>query len=74
MNPGFTAPVIELFRNSKSNTIKGNLMKDNKDIQSKIFELEAKVEQAIDQSSGSPEDESRIDDLFYNLLKLKREI
>ena len=39
--------------------------------QQKIFELQAKIERAVNLSSGSIEDESRIDDLCCELLQLE---
>jgi len=49
-------------------------MKDDKNIQSKIFGLQIKIEHALNQSSGNVEDESRIDDLCCDLLKLEEAI
>lgn len=46
-------------------------MKDDKNIQSRIFELQIKIEHTVNQSSGNVEDESRIDDLCCDLLKLE---
>lgn len=45
-----------------------------KNIQLKLFKLESKIERAENMSSGSIEDESRIDDLHYNLLKLQEQL
>jgi len=49
-------------------------MKDDKNIQWQIFELEAKIEHAENMSSGNIDDESRIDDLHCQLLKLEEQI
>lgn len=49
-------------------------MKNDKNIQSKIFELEAKIEHAVNKSLGSVKEESRIDDLCCDLLKLEEAI
>ena len=38
--------------------------------QQQIFELQAKIERAVNRSSGGIEDESRIDDLCCKLLQL----
>jgi len=40
--------------------------------QQKTFDLEVKIERAVNLSSGSVEDESRIDDLYYELLELEK--
>ena len=44
-------------------------MRKDKMIQQQTFELQAKIERAVNRSSGSIEDESRVDDLQYELLK-----
>lgn len=49
-------------------------MQDAKIIEQQIFELQTKIEHAENHSSGSIEDESRIDDLQYELLKLEEAI
>lgn len=49
-------------------------MKDDKNIQQHIAYLEAKIEHEVNCSSGSIEDESRIDDLCCELLKLEEAI
>jgi len=46
-------------------------MQEDKMTQQQIFELEAKIERAVNRSSGSVEDESRIDDLCCELLQLE---
>lgn len=46
-------------------------MQDAKIIEQQIFELQAKIEHAENHSSGSIEDESRLDDLHSELLKLE---
>ena len=46
-------------------------MQDDKNIEQQIFELEAKIEHAENNSSESIEDESRLDDLHCELLKLE---
>ena len=46
-------------------------MQEDKMTQQLIFELEAKIERAVNRSSGSVEDESRIDDLCCELLQLE---
>ncbi len=49
-------------------------MKGDKNIQQRIACLEAKIEHKINYSSGSVDDESRIDDLSCELLKLEEAI
>lgn len=49
-------------------------MQDAKIIEQQIFELQAKIEYAENHSSGGIEDESRIDDLQCELLKLEETI
>ena len=46
-------------------------MREDKITQRQIFELQAKIECAENRSSGSVEDESRLDDLHCELLKLE---
>jgi len=46
-------------------------MREDKVIQQKIFELESKIERAENNSLGSIEDESQLDDLHYLLLSLE---
>lgn len=46
-------------------------MKDDKNIQQLIVYLEARIEHKVNHSSGSVEDESRIDDLYCELLKFE---
>ena len=46
-------------------------MREDKMTQQQIFELQAKIERAVNHSSGSIEDESRIDDLCCGLLQLE---
>lgn len=46
-------------------------MRKIKNIEQVIFELQAKIEHAENMSSGSIEDESRIDDLQCELLELE---
>lgn len=46
-------------------------MQEDKNTQRQIFALEAKIEQAVNLSSGSIEDESRIDDLCCELLQFE---
>ena len=53
---------------------KGNIMQDAKIIEQHIFELQAKIEHAENHSSRSIEDESRLDDLHCELLKLEEMI
>lgn len=49
-------------------------MKDDKNIQQHIAYLEAKIEHKINHSSGSVKDESRVDDLYCELLKFEEAI
>lgn len=49
-------------------------MQDDKNTEQQIFELQAKIEQAENNSSGNVEDESRLDDLHCKLLKLEEAI
>ncbi len=49
-------------------------MQDAKIIEQQIFELQAKIEYAENYSLGSIEDESRLDDLHYEFLKLEETI
>lgn len=49
-------------------------MKDDKNVQQHVACLEAKIEHEVNLSSGSVEDESRIDDLSCELLKLEEAI
>lgn len=49
-------------------------MRDDKNIEKQIFELHAKIENAENNSSGNIEDESRLDDLHYKLLRLEEQI
>ena len=49
-------------------------MQDDKNIKQQIFELQAKIEHTENHSSGSIEDESRLDDLHCELLKLEETI
>ena len=46
-------------------------MQEDKMTQQRIFELQAKIERAVNRSSGNVEDESRIDDLCCELLQLE---
>ena len=46
-------------------------MREDKITHQQIFELQAKIERAVNRSSGNIEDESRIDDLCYELLQLE---
>lgn len=46
-------------------------MREDKNTHQQIFELQAKIERAENSSSGSIEDESRLDDLHCELLKLE---
>ena len=46
-------------------------MRDDKNIEQQIFELQVKIERVINRSSGGVEDESRIDDLCCELLQLE---
>lgn len=46
-------------------------MQEDKIIQQQIMELQARIEHAENHSSGSIDDESRIDDLHCALLKLE---
>jgi hypothetical protein len=46
-------------------------MQDVKIVEQQIFGLQAKIEHAENHSSGSIENESRIDDLHCELLKLE---
>ena len=46
-------------------------MREDKMTQQQIFELQAKIERAVNRSSGNIEDESRIDDLCCELLQLE---
>ena len=46
-------------------------MQEDRTIKQKIVDLEARIERAENCSSGSIEEESRIDDLYYQLLKLE---
>ena len=46
-------------------------MREDKMTQQQIFELQAKIERAVNRSSGNIEDESRIDDLYCELLQLE---
>jgi len=46
-------------------------MREDKMTQQKIFELQAKIERAVNRSSENIEDESRIDDLCCKLLQLE---
>jgi len=46
-------------------------MREDKISQQQTFELQAKIERAVNRSSGSIEDESRIDDLCCELLQLE---
>lgn len=46
-------------------------MQEDKIVQQQILELQAKIERAERYSSGNIEDESRIDDLHCELLKLE---
>lgn len=49
-------------------------MRVDKNIEELIFELESKIEKAENNSSGSIEDESRLDDLHCELLKLEETV
>lgn len=49
-------------------------MQDDKNIEQQIFELQAKIENAENKSSGSIEEESRLDDLHCELLKLEEQL
>ena len=49
-------------------------MRVDKITQKQIYELEAKIERAVNRSSGSIEDESRIDDLYCELLQIEETI
>lgn len=49
-------------------------MKDDKNIYHQIANLEARIERAANRLSGNIEDESRIDDLCCELLKLEEAI
>ena len=49
-------------------------MREDKSIQQQICELEARIQRAINHSSGSIEDESRIDDLHCALLELEEQL
>ena len=49
-------------------------MQEDKIIQQQILKLQAMIEHAENHSSGSIEDESRIDDLHYALLELEEAI
>jgi len=46
-------------------------MQEDKNTQQQIINLEARIERAVNCSSGSIEDESRIDDLCCELLKFE---
>ena len=46
-------------------------MREDKINQQQIFELQAQIEHMVNRSSGSIEDESRIDDLCCELLQLE---
>lgn len=46
-------------------------MKEDRKINQSIFELQGKIEKAENNSSGSIEDESRLDDLHCGLLALE---
>lgn len=46
-------------------------MREDKNTQQQIFALEAKIERVVNHSSGSIEDESRIDDLCCELLQFE---
>lgn len=46
-------------------------MQEDKIIQQQIFELQAKIERAVNHSYGNIEDESRIDDLCCELLQFE---
>ena len=49
-------------------------MKDDKNIEWQIFELQGKIEYAVNKSAGSIDDESRIDDLCCDLFKLEEQL
>ncbi len=49
-------------------------MKDDNNIHERVAYVEAKIEHEANFSSGSVEDESRIDDLCCELLKLEEAI
>ena len=49
-------------------------MKTDKNIPSKIFGLQMKIEHAENLSLGTIEEESRIDDLECELLKLEEQL
>lgn len=49
-------------------------MQEDKIVQQQIFKLQAKIERAESRSSGNIEDESRVDDLHCELLKLEEAI
>ena len=49
-------------------------MQGDKNIGQQIFELQAKIENAENNSSGNIEDESRLDDLHCKLLRLEEQI
>ena len=46
-------------------------MQEDKITQQQIFDLQAKIERAENLSSGSIEDESRLDDLYCEHLKFE---
>lgn len=48
-------------------------MLKNEKIGQEIAKIEAKIERAANESSGNIEDESRIDDLYCEILKLEEE-
>lgn len=49
-------------------------MQEDKNIQRQIFELQTKIEKAENNSSGSIEDESRLDDLHCEFLILEEKL
>ena len=46
-------------------------MQEGKKTQQQIFELQTKIERAVNRSSGNIEDESRIDDLCCEFLQFE---
>lgn len=49
-------------------------MREGKNIEQQIFELQSKIERAENNSSGSIEDESRLDDLHCEFLILEEKL